>query len=94
MLASLPHYTVDGLRDALDMRARILTKKAEQALASLGPDARLLMEQIGTDPLHVDDLCRLTDLETSLILSLLLQMEIEGLVEQLPGMRYVANYRA
>ncbi len=94
VLASLPHYTVDGLRDALDMRARILTKKAEQALTSLGPDARLLMEQIGTDPLHVDDLCRLTDLETSLILSLLLQMEIEGLVEQLPGMRYVANYRA
>ena len=51
------------------------------------------MEQIGTDPLHVDDLCRLTALETSRILSLLLQMEIEGLVEQLPGMRYVANYR-
>ncbi|MFC1499408.1 DNA-processing protein DprA [Candidatus Zixiibacteriota bacterium] len=93
VLASLPHYTIDGLRDAIDMRARMLTKKAGQALDLLGPDARQLMEQIGTDPLHVDDLCRLTALETSRILSLLLQMEIEGLVEQLPGMRYVANYR-
>ena len=93
VLASLPHYTVDGLRDALDLRARILAKKAGKVLTSLGPDASLLMEQVGTDPLHVDDFCRLTSLDTPRVLSLLLQMEIEGLVEQLPGMRYVANYR-
>ncbi len=93
VLASLPWYSVDGLREALEARAGIITKKAEQALEALGPDARCIMEEVGTDPLHADDLSRRTGLEIPRVLSLLLQMEIEGLVEQLPGMRYVANYQ-
>jgi DNA processing protein len=93
VLASLPWYSVDGLREALEARAGIITKKAEQALEVLGPDARCIMEEVGTDPLHADDLSRRTGLEIPRVLSLLLHMEIEGLVEQLPGMRYVANYQ-
>jgi len=94
VLASLPWYSVDGLREALEARAGVITKKAEKALEALGPEARLIMETVGTDPLHVDDLSRRTGLDIPRVLSLVLQMEIEGVVEQLPGMRYVANYRS
>lgn len=95
ILASLPLYKVEGVRKALDERAEVLARKARKTLLSLGPDASTILVRIGepgNDPLHVDDICRLTGLDAPRVLALLLQMEIEGLVDQLPGMRYMANY--
>lgn len=93
IVASMPMHQVDGVQQAIDVRARVLARKAEKLLRALGPEAITLFEKLGDDPLHVDDLCGLTGLSPSSVLALLLQMEIEGIVEQLPGMRYVPNFR-
>ncbi len=93
VLVSLPLHQVDGVREAIDARAHILARKAEKALRALGSEAETLFRQLGSDPLHVDDLCNRTGMSPAAVLAALLQMEIEGLVEQLPGMRYVANCR-
>lgn len=93
VLASLRPDQVDGVRRALDARARLLTLQAERALRVLGPDAERILSVMDGEPVHVDDLCGRTGLEAARIIALLLQLEIEGVVEQLPGMRYVPNYR-
>ena len=91
VLASLPLHTVDGVQREIDKRARALVRRAERVLKVLGPDARTVFEQLGSEPRHVDDICGTTGLSASTVLALLLRMEIEGLVEQLPGTRYVPN---
>ncbi len=93
VLANLPAWKISGLQNALAARAEILRKQAEAALKALGPEARTIISALPDEPLHVDGICRLTRLEPARVLSLLLQMEMEGIVEQLPGMRYVPNYR-
>ena len=71
----------------------MLARQAERALHSLGEDARRLLRALGTEPAHVDTLCARTGMETAVVLTLLLRMEMENLVEELPGMRWLPNYR-
>ena len=91
LLVSLPLHMDHGIRKAMDARVKILSRKAEKVLKRLGSDAGIVFKQIGNDPLHVDQLCTATGLNTSVVLTIMLQLEIEGIVEQLPGMRYVSN---
>ncbi len=91
LLVSLPLHMDDGIREAMNAQAQILSRKAEKVLKKLGSDAEIVFKQIGNDPLHVDQLCTATGLSSPAVLTILLQLEIEGIVEQLPGMRYVSN---
>jgi DNA processing protein len=93
VLASLRPDQVDGVRRALETRAQLLALQAERALDALGPDAGQILSVMDGEPVHVDELCGRTGLEAARVIALLLQLEIEGVVEQLPGMRYVPNYR-
>jgi DNA processing protein len=93
VLASLRPDQVDGVRRALDARATILARHASNALKALGPQAERLLRVMGGDPVNVDELCARTGMQASVVLVLLIQLEIEGIVEQLPGMRYLPNYR-
>jgi DNA processing protein len=93
VLAGLRPDRVPAVARALQERAGLLRRQAEQALRELGPEAGRLLELFRDEPLHVDELCRRSGLATPRVLALLLQMEIEGLVEPLPGMRYLPNWR-
>ena len=60
---------------------------------TLDADARTLYRTLSEEPRHVDELarkCGLTPMEVSAIL---LHLELQGGVEQLPGMRYVRRQR-
>lgn len=92
VLASLRPDQVDGVRRALNARARVLAEQAAKALQALGPEAERLLKAMGGDPVHVDELCARTGMEAPQVLALLMHLEIEGIVEQLPGMRYLPNY--
>ena len=48
-----------------------------------------LLSQLSTQPLHVDDLGRLTGMPSYLISSTLTMMELKGMVQQVGGMNYV-----
>ncbi len=93
VLAGLRPDLVPAVARALQERAGLLRRQAERALRELGPEAGRLLGLFRDEPLHVDELCRRSGLETPRVLALLLQMEIEGLVEPLPGMRYLPNWR-
>jgi DNA processing protein len=49
----------------------------------------LLLKQLSTDPLHVDDLGQVTGLSASEIASALTLMELKGMVRQVSGMNYI-----
>jgi DNA processing protein len=93
VLASLRPDLLPAVRRAIDHRAAILARQAERAMRSLGEDARALLQAMGTEPAHVDALCARTGMEAAAVLTMLLRMEMENLVEELPGMRWLPNYR-
>ncbi len=91
LLASVDPRFARGVEQALKARALLLRQRALEAMEALGSDARRIMERLEGDPHHVDELARWTQLPVQRVLELLLHLELEGLVEQYPGMRYVAN---
>jgi DNA processing protein len=52
---------------------------------TLSPDERLIVDLIGIDPIHPDDLATLSKRGISEVLSLLSGLEIAGVVQQKPG---------
>ncbi|MFO7768471.1 MAG: DNA-processing protein DprA [bacterium] len=91
LLATVDPRFARGVERALRARAMLLKQRALEALEVLGPDAHSIMGRLDGDPHHVDELARWTRLPVQRVLELLLHMELEGLVEQIPGMRYIAN---
>ncbi len=89
---------VTGIDDILQVlwptRPERATREARERLSlQLPPQARLVFGELGDEPLHIDELagkCGLTPMELSTIL---LNLELEGGVEQLPGMRFVRRRR-
>ncbi len=51
----------------------------------LAPDESAVFERLGPYPVHIDDIARKIDLEPGKISSVLLQLELKGLITQSPG---------
>jgi DNA processing protein len=56
--------------------------------ANLAPALKQVLHTIGLEPIAFDLIVQKADLATSEVLSALVQLELMGLVSQLPGMRY------
>ncbi len=54
----------------------------------------LLLKQLGTEPIHIDEVCRSSGLPTSVVSSTLAMMELKGLVKQVGAMNYVLSREA
>ena len=57
----------------------------EQALSALSEREKAVYSVLGREPVHVDEIIKLTGLETSNVLSLLLSLELNGFIAQHPG---------
>ena len=64
-------------------------KNTSNTTLSMGQSERKLYEIICNYPLHIDQIVRLGEMETGEALSLLMQMELKGIVKQLPGKMFV-----
>jgi DNA processing protein len=62
-----------------------LANKTAERLASLAPDELDLYQILSPYPQHIDAIVRKTHIEPGKLLSLLLQLELKGMVQQLPG---------
>ena len=49
----------------------------------------LLLKQLGTEPTHIDEICRSSGLPVSTVSSTLAMMELKGLIKQMGTMNYV-----
>jgi len=56
---------------------------------SLSPQEKKIWDLLSSEPLHVDQMVREAEIGISPMLSLLLEMELKGLIKQLPGKLFV-----
>lgn len=79
---------VDDILEELNLRM-----VAEQAVAQVilpeSAEEAALISQLSSQPVHVDDLQRLTGMPSSLVSSTLTIMELKGMVQQVGGMNYI-----
>jgi DNA processing protein len=67
-----------------------ITDTFQQCRLPLMEDSeKLLYEIIGDYPLHIDEIARQGNLEAGVVSSILMKMELKGLVRQLPGKLFV-----
>jgi DNA processing protein len=68
--------------------AESMDRPIDHRLASLAPDEVDLYNRLSPYPLHIDAIVRKTNIEPGKLLSLLLHLELKGMVQQLPGKRF------
>lgn len=85
---------IDG-NQILDMIQNRLFHPAQPRQESipleLSKRQRIILSFLSGDPIHIDDLANATEMDISILLSDLLQLEMNGLVNQLAGKMFVAN---
>jgi len=55
---------------------------------TLSEDEKLIISSIGSEPIHVDELTRQVRLPLNKVMALLTELELKGLIQQLPGKRF------
>jgi DNA processing protein len=83
MLGTLPQLADPGMPNQLSL----LTAPAPEP-ADLEPTLRQVLHAVALEPISFDSIVQNAGLATSSVLSALAQLELMGLVSQLPGMRY------
>ncbi len=84
-----PLLTPEDLLQALNISQLDDQKRARKILPADAVEAKLL-ETLGTEPLHVDELLQHTGLPIEKVSAALVMMELKGMVRQVGGMHYVA----
>ena len=79
---------IEDILEELNLRMAGEQAAAQVALPESAEEAALL-SQLSSQPLHVDDLGRLTGMPSYLVSSTLVLMELKGMVQQTGGMNYV-----
>jgi DNA processing protein len=92
-------HLVTGAADILEVLwpgspTRQQQKKEDSLQAELTGQALTLYRCLCVEPLHIDELARKSGLTPMEVSAILLHLELQGGVEQLPGMRYVRRRRA
>lgn len=70
-------------------RNRSLFTDTSEKLPEMDESEKKVYEIIGDYPIHVDQIVREGDMEAGEVLSILMQMELKGMVKQLPGKMFV-----
>jgi DNA processing protein len=73
------------------LRPRLAAARADAAMAALGEVEQRVAAALGAGAATVDRMVAETGLEAAVVLETLLALELRGLVEQRPGMRFVTR---
>jgi DNA processing protein len=76
------------LRPAKPTRSATSQPKAAPAKPELNPEQAQFLELMGYDPINIDRLVDLSGLSIAALSATLLELELESLVDRLPGARY------
>jgi len=86
---ALPLLSVNDLMQALDL-TRMGEQKAVRKIIPADETEARLMNVLGAEPLHVDEIRKQTELPIEKVSATLALMELKGMVRQVGGMNYVA----
>jgi DNA processing protein len=91
--AKLVEHAQDVLDEIGQPRAEVLMPEPDEQKApwspALNPDQKRVWDLLSGDPLHVDQIVRESRLGIAPLLSLLLEMELQGWIQQLPGKYFI-----
>jgi DNA processing protein len=83
---------VMGVEDILNelniAHTAIQTKATAEAISPANDDEAILLQFLGIDPIHIDELVRQTSLPVSVVSSTLTILELKGLAQMVGGMQY------
>ncbi len=82
---------IDELRPQIKGVLREDRVLSEKTLPSMTADEKLLYNCLGEEPKHIDKIVRETNMSTGMILSMLLNLEINGIVRQSGGKNFSIN---
>ena len=60
-----------------------------KVVPNLTPDEQIVLSAMDTDSVHIDEITRVTQLPIGKVSSLLVMLELKGIVQQLPGKQFV-----
>jgi len=86
---ALPLLGMNDLMQALDL-TRVGEQKAARKVIPTDETEARLMNVLGTEPLHVDEIRNQAELPIEKVSATLALMELKGMVRQVGGMNYVA----
>lgn len=86
---ALPLLSVNDLMQALDL-TRVGEHKAARKIIPADETEARLMNVLGSEPLHVDEIRNQSELPIEKVSAALALMELKGMVRQVGGMNYVA----
>ena len=85
-----PALSVDDIVEELNLTMVEQQAEVRAAVPSTALEARLL-DQLSSEPVHVDQVCRNTDLPVAQVSGTLALMELKGMVRQVGGMNYIVS---
>jgi len=86
---ALPLLSINDLMQALDL-TRVGEQKAARKVIPADETEARLMNVLGSEPLHVDEIRNQAELPIEKVSATLALMELKGMVRQVGGMNYVA----
>jgi DNA processing protein len=89
MLGAMPPLEID-VGESLE-KSSLVEEKNQTLIPDLEPMLAEILQHISTEPMVLDLIIQKTGLSSGEVSSSLLQLELLGLVTQLPGMRYQKN---
>jgi DNA processing protein len=84
-----PLLTAQDLLQALNL-TRVVEQKAARKILPVDEVEAQVLNALGNEPLHVDELRNQTGLPVEKVSAALVMMELKGMVRQVGGMQYVA----
>lgn len=88
LLGTLPKFEQSKFEQATSSSQMALFQEDLPTSLNLEPDLYRIFQAVGLEPMSLDQLVQQTNLATATVLSGLSQLELMGLISQLPGMRY------
>jgi DNA processing protein len=76
-----------SFRDRLEKQPLML--QSQPSAPALGPEEQRLYDGISLEPVSLDDLISQGSYAPSEVMSILLSLEIKGLIKQIPGLQYI-----
>lgn len=86
-----PMLTPDEVLEALNMDV-VARQEIIQGLLVEDETERLILDQLGGEPVHIDDLCQACPIPVASIASALAMLELKGYARQVGGMQYVRTH--
>ncbi|MEO0053159.1 MAG: DNA-processing protein DprA [candidate division WOR-3 bacterium] len=79
---------ITGIREVLESLGMSAPAETRQPV-ELQSEEKQVLKVVGNEPVHIDELCTATGMPIPELMTLLFQLEVKGLIRQLPGKFFV-----